>query len=340
MRRAPAIRLHAGERRRLRELAERPGGPSRPAVRARIVLRAADGEDDATIARELRVAVGTVALWRRRFLLQRVAGLEREAPRTGRPPKLPPPRIQEIVRMTLGRRAPSGGPWSSRSLARATGVSKTTIERIWKAHQIEPRRAAETLRRNPGARFVEKVTDLVGVYYHPPDRAMAFSVDELGRTSPLLPLGPGALERFEKDRRALEFRAFLQAIDRETPAHLDVHLLLDGRLAPSSPEVRRWLGHHPRFYLHFLAVERTAPNLIDRWWAGFSRTRPRRSSSPGVVRLHRAYRHHFSTPSAPGRAFVWTANAEEIRGGSGRAARATDARRRRGRAGPGAEAPG
>lgn len=333
MRRAPPIRLHAGERRRLRELAAPSRASPRVARRARIVLRAADGASDASIAQELRVAAGTVALWRRRFLLQRVAGLEREAPRSGRPPKLTPARIQEIVRTTLGRKSPSGGPWSSRSLAAATGVSRTTIERIWRAHQIEPRRAAETLRRNPGAKFVDKVTDLVGLYFHPPDRAMAFSVDEKGTTSALPALSRRAIERFEEDRRALEFRAFLQAIDRETPAHLDVHLLLDGRLAPTNAEVRRWLGHHPRFYLHFLPADRTGPNLIDRWWAGFSRSRPTRTSSPSVVRLHRAFRQHFATPPAPGRAFVWTATAEEIRGGRRRPGRPSASPSRTGRDG-------
>ncbi len=221
--------------------------------------------------------------------------------------------------MTLGRRPAGGGPWTARAMAREAGVSKTTVQRIWRAHQIEPRRAAETLRRNPGARFVENVTDLVGLYYHPPDRAMAFSVDLKGKVSTgLLPLEPKRLARSEEDRRAIEFRQFLQRIDRETPADLDVHLLLDGRLAPTALEVRRWLDHHPRFFLHFLPVERSGPNVIDRWWAGFARARSRPGAPSGVARLRRAFRQHFALADSVERAFVWTATADEIRGGRSR----------------------
>ncbi len=300
-------------------LARSPASSARIVRRARTILLASEGSSDRDIARELATDPGTVALWRRRFLLQRVPGLVREAPRAGRPPTTPPARIREIVRMTLGRHPPGGGPWSARSLSRAAGVSKSTVQRIWKAHQIEPRRAAETLRRNPGAKFVDKVTDLVGLYFDPPDRAMAFSVDEKGRGSTLLPLERRAVERFAEHRRALEFRAFLQAIDRETPADLDVHLLLEGRLAPASAEVERWLARHPRFFLHFLPVERGGPNVLDRWWAGFARTRLRADQPAGVLRLKRAFRDHFGSPGSGGRPFVWTATSEEIRGGPARA---------------------
>lgn len=281
-----------------------------------MILRASQGRSDRQIARELGTDPGTVARWRRRFLVQRVAGIDREAPRAGRPSTMSPTRIRELVLMTLGRQPPGGGPWSARSLAQASGVSKSTIQRIWKAHHIEPRRAAQTLRRNPGPKFVDKVTDLVGVYFNPPDRAMAFSVDERGRGAPRPPLARRALERFEEDRRALEFRAFLQAIDRETPPQLDLHLLLDGRLAPTRPEVQRWLAHHPRIFLHFLPIDREGPSVIDRWWAGFSRSRARADAPPGVVRLRRAFRDHFADPRGGTRAFVWTATSEEIRGGS------------------------
>lgn len=318
MRTAPRVRLLRGERSRLVELARGPGGRPRVARRARLILRAADGLSDVAIAKEVGCSPATVATWRRRFLAQRAPGLERESPRSGRPPSLSPARIREIVRMTLGRRPPGGGTWTSRQLAGEAGVSKSTVQRIWRAHQIEPERPVETLRRDPGARFVERVTDLVGLYYHPPDRAMAFSVDERGRATPLLPLRSPALAPSEEARRALEFRAFLQAIDRETPPGLDVHLLVDGRLAPSGPEVRRWLGRHPRFYLHTLPTDRAEPNVIDRWWASLLRARRRPGATPSVARLRRAFRHHFESPASVHRAFVWTAAADEIRGPTGR----------------------
>ncbi len=313
MRRAPSVRLSREERRQLAGWVQARDSPRRRVFRARIVLRAAEGAQNRSIARELGTTPATVALWRRRFLSQRVPGIEKDAPRPGRPPVIPTSTIQAIVRSTLGRRPPNAPYWSARSLARDMGVSKTTIQRVWKAHQLEPRRAAESFRRSTGPEFVQKVTDFVGLYLNPPERAMAFSVDERARSSALRPGERKAISEFQARSRAAEFRAFLQTIDRETPRELDVHLLVDNRVATTDPEVRRWLVRHPRFYLHLLPTEGSTPSLLDRLLPEFTKKRLRSGSQPGVARLQGAIQHHFTTLKAARRPFVWTATSEEIR---------------------------
>jgi transposase len=325
VRTAPEVRLVRGEQVRLTALAGSAATPGRIARRARIVLRAAQGARDQEIAAELGTDPGTVARWRRRFLMQRVPGVEQDAPRPGRPTSIPTATIQVILRSTLGRRPATGRFWSARTLAREVGVSKTTVQRVWKAHGIEPHRAVETFRPNPGLRFVDKVTDFVGLYLDQPERAMAFAVDERARESRLAPVERRAIRAYEDRRRGLEFRAFLQGLERETPKGLDVHVLVDSRLTPSDPEVRRWLVRHPRFYLHFVPSGGREPNVIDRWFADFTRRRGRPSPFPSVARLRRAIRDHLALPHASSRAFVWTATLEEVRDRSGRPAIARDA---------------
>ena len=320
MRRAPEVRLLRGEKVRLSALAGSASSPPRLAQRARIVLRAAEGRSDREIALEVGTDAGTVARWRHRFLMQRLPGIERDAPRPGRPPTIPTSTIQVILRSTLGRRAPGGRFWSARTLAREVGVSKTTVQRVWKAHGIEPHRPSETYRANPGMKFVDKVTDFVGLYLDPPERAMVFAVDERARSSGLAPKERRAIAAYEDRRRGLEFRSFLQAIDRETPKGLDLHLLVDSRLTPSDPELRRWLVRHPRFYLHFVPSGSGGAHVIDRWFAQFTRKRLGSEAFPSVVRLRRAIRDHLALPDARGRPFVWTATADEIRDRSGRTA--------------------
>jgi len=317
VRRAPEVRLLRGEKARLTALVGPGGASSRVARRARIVLRAAEGRPNREIALELGTDAGTVARWRRRFLMQRVPGIERDVPRPGRQPSIPTSTIQVILRSTLGRRAPGGRFWSARSLAREVGVGKTTVQRVWKAHGIEPHHPTETYRPNPGMRFVDKVTDFVGLYLDPPERAMVFAVDERARGSSLGPKERRAISSYEDRRRGLEFRAFLQAVDRETPRGLDLHLLLDSRLTPSDPEVRRWLVRHPRFYLHFVPSGPAGANVIDRWFAQFTRQRLSGTPFPSVLRLRRAIRDHLALPDGRARPFVWTATSDEIRDRSG-----------------------
>jgi transposase len=307
------VRLLRGERARLRALAGSSTSPARLARRARLVLLAAEGRTDRAIAAALRTDPGTVARWRRRFLMQRLPGIERDAPRSGRPPSIPTSKIQVILRSTLGRRPAGGGYWSARSLAREVGVSKTTVQRVWREHGIEPRRAAETFRPNPGMGFVGQVSDFVGLYLDPPERAMVFTVDEKARPGTLQARDRRSAARVEERRRGAEFRAFLQSVERETPRGQELHLLVDSRLTPYDPEVRRWLARHPRFFLHFVPPRAEGANPLERWFAQVTRKRVGRGTSPSVARLQRAIRDHLAVPGGSRGPFVWTATAEEIR---------------------------
>ncbi len=312
MRKAPTVRLLRGERARLEAVARSAASPPRLARRARLVLRAAQGRTNREIATELATDPGTVARWRRRFLMQRVPGILRDAPRTGRPPSIPASKIRVVVRSTLGRRAPGGRYWSARSLAREVGLSKSTIQRIWKAHGLEPRRPSETFRADPGMGFVQGVTDFVGLYLDAPERAMAFAVDRRARPARSAPSARSESTRDDDRRRCLAFRAFLQSVDRETPRRLEVHLLVDSRVTPADPDVHLWLARHPRFFLHTVPTGGPGANVIGRWFAEFTRRRVGRQASASVLRLHRAVRDHLAHADRGGPPFVWTATAEEI----------------------------
>jgi hypothetical protein len=311
MRRAPAVQLVGRERRRLASLVRALSTPARIAFRARLVLRAADGLENRQIARELGSSPGTVGLWRKRFLMQRIPGIEKDAPRPGRPPVIPTSTIQLIVQTSRGRSA-DGARWSARRLARRFCVSKTTVLRVWRAHRIARPTSGLPFAPARTPEFADKVSDFVGLYLNPPERAMAFSVDERARDrAPVQPAGNTRRSRLRDP--SLEFRNFLQAVDRETPKPLDVHLLMDSRLTSSAPAVRRWLVRHPRFYLHLLPSGRSPPNLIDRLLREFTRKRIRPATPESAARLHGAVQRYFGTLDGSQGPFIWTATSDEIR---------------------------
>ncbi|HYK94036.1 MAG TPA: helix-turn-helix domain-containing protein [Thermoplasmata archaeon] len=320
MRKAPQVRLHWEQRRQLNSLAHARSGTGRVAVRAEIVLRAASGISNEEIAQALGKSPGTVALWRRRFLSHGVAGLTKEAPRPGRPPLVSSTTIESVLRTPGDRPSPSGGKWSSRSVAREVGISKSTVQRIWKAHGLSHRKLSNPPRRDSGMGFLDKVTDFVGLYSNPSERAMALATDERLPVASPLPSDPGPTPVTRPRDRAAEFRAFLQIMDRETPRILDVHLLVDSRLGPLPPEVDRWVSHHPRFHLHSLPRDRVGMSLIDGLIDAFSRRRDRPGASESAHRLKYALREHVRQPEESDRAFVWTATSGEIRGAYGRRA--------------------
>jgi transposase len=297
-------------------LSRGPSTPPRVAFRARVVLRASSGAQNREIAEELHTSPGTVALWRRRFIAQRVPGIERDAPRPGRPSAIPASSIQALVRATVERRAPTGAPWTTRSLARAMGVSKSTVSRVWQSRRIHPQGSggAEPPRRSE---FVDRVTDFVGLYLNPPERAMAFCVDETARSTSLDLRERHAIEALREPDRGARFLSFLQAVDRETPKGFELHLVLDRLLAPTSPTVQRWLARHPRFQLHFLPTDPKRPNLIDHWFGEFTKKRIRANAYPSVTRLHQAIQAHLGGGGSFAVPFTWTATSEEIRTRSG-----------------------
>ncbi|HZY70960.1 MAG TPA: helix-turn-helix domain-containing protein [Thermoplasmata archaeon] len=320
VRRAVPIQLEPAERAALLELASRPETRPRVARRAQVVLRAAAGESNDRIARALHTSRPTVGLWRRRFAAQGLLGISEDAARPGRPPTVPAATVQVVLRSTIGRRPAVGRFWSARSLAQDVGVSKSTVQRIWKSRGIDPRRPAETFPAPRRRDFLERVTDMVGVYLDPPERAIALATGERARGSPLIRGERQMLEELRERNRGAEFRAFLQTVERETPPGLDVHLLVDQRLSPSPPVVERWLVRHPRVHLHFLPPDRFGQTMIDRLVAEFSRPRRRAGMLPGVSRLRRAIRERDLVTRTAGGPFVWVANRYDVRGVSGRPA--------------------
>ena len=314
------------------------------ATRARIVLACAEpGTTNGGVAGRLGVSRATVALWRRRFAERGLDGLLDE-PRPGAPRKITDQQVERAVTTTL-EASPTNAPhWSTRSLARATGLSQTAVCRIWHAFALKPHRA-ETFKLSTDPLFVEKVRDIVGLYLSPPKRALVLCVDEkpqiqaVERTAPVLPMRPGQSERGTHDylrhgtldlfaaldaktgrvigachrrHRATEFRAFLDEIDRSIPSGLEAHLVLDNLRTHKAALVRDWLAKRPRCHLHFTPTSASWINLVEGWFALLTVRQIRRGVFPTVETLEAAIRHHLEATNAEPRPFVWTKSADDI----------------------------
>src|SRR5215211_3985173 len=278
---AVEITLTGEERAQLEAWARRRTTAQALAQRSRIVLAAADGLKNTEIAERLGVGRPMVTKWRNRFAEQRLDGLLDE-PRPGRPRTISDEQVDEVIVKTLESTPKDATHWSTRSMAREVGLTQNAVLRIWHAFGLQPHRQ-DTFKLSSDPQFVEKIHDIVGLYLNPPERAVVLCVDEksqiqaLDRTQPILPLLPGVPERRSHDyrragtsslyaalnlstgkvlgalhrrHRAIEFKKFLQAIDREVPAHLDVHLVLDNSSTHKTPAIKRWLAANPRFLLH------------------------------------------------------------------------------------------
>jgi Homeodomain-like domain len=290
-----------------------PSTPAKLRLRAGVVLGASRGATNRKLAEELGTDPGTAARWRQRFLLHGTPGILKDAPRPGRPPTIPDSKVDLVVRSTVGYGLPESRNRSARRLATETGVSKSTVQRIWKARKIGPHRPSDPSGGGKGIGFLDKVTDMVGLYLNPPERAIAFSTDERLRGSMLETGELRAIANLQRRSQRAEFRAFLQVIDRETPPRLDVHLLLDSRLAPTPPPVARWLAQHPRFHFHYLPSDQAGSTLIDRLVTEFSRRKVGLGETPSTQRLRRGIREHFRANRATPNPFVWTTTAEDVR---------------------------
>src|SRR3954451_19104167 len=288
------LALSEGERERLESLAHRARTQPALARRARVVLACAEGLDNKAVAKKLRCALGTVGKWRARFLQARLEGLYDE-PRPGAPRKVSDVEVEKVVIRTLESTPCGHTHWSTRDMAKATGLSRMTISRIWHAFGLQPHRA-EPFKLSPDPQLVEKVRDIVGLYMNPPDHAVVFCVDEksqiqaLDRTQPLLPLQPGQAERGTHDykrhgttslfaalelktsrvigtlhrrHRSREFRQFLDLIESQVPADLDVHIVLDNYGTHKTDIIRKWFAKRPRF--HVPSRPRTGPG--STWWS-------------------------------------------------------------------------
>jgi transposase len=340
---AVAIELSDDERAVLEGFARRRTIARGLAQRSLIVLEAAEGRSNTEIAERLRVSRPTVARWRGRFAERRVDGLLDE-PRPGRPRTISDDQVEEVVVKTLEAKPKDATHWSTRSMAAEVGLTQNAVLRIWHAYGLQPHRT-ETFKLSSDPLFVDKVHDVVGLYLNPPERAVVLCMDEksqiqaLDRTQPILPMRPGTPERVTHDykrfgtsnlyaaldvatgevisalhrrHRAIEFKKFLQRIDREVPAGLDVHLVLDNSSTHKTPAIQRWLKAHPRFVLHFTPTSSSWLNLVERWFAELTTKLLQRSAHRSVRQLDTDIRDWVQTWNQHPKPFTWVKGADEI----------------------------
>ena len=348
--------LTEDERDRLQSLAHRARSQSILARRARVVLACAEGLDNHAVAKKLRCSRGMVGKWRSRFLEARLEGLYDE-PRPGAPRKVSDAEVEQVVIRTLESTPRAETHWSTRGLAKVTGLSRMTISRIWQAFGLQPHRS-DTFKLSPDPQLVEKVRDIVGLYMNPPDHAMVLCVDEksqiqaLDRTQPLLPMQPGQLERGTHDyqrhgttslfaalelktsrvigqlhrrHRSQEFRTFLDTIEANVPAQLDVHIVLDNYGTHKTALIRKWFAKRPRFHVHFTPTYGSWINLVERWFAEITNKRIRRGVFRSVKELEAAIREYIAVHNEAPKPFVWTRTADQILASIARFAQRTTA---------------
>ena len=342
-RRPTALVLSEAERGELEGWARRRRTAQALALRARIVLRSGDGLSNTAIALELKIAKHTVGKWRERFARLRGDGLLDE-PRPGAPRRIGDEEIAALVDRTLSTRPAAATHWSLRSMAKATGLSVSTVGRVWRAFGLQPHRT-ETFKLSTDPLFAEKVRDIVGLYLAPPDRAIVLCVDEksqmqaLDRTQPLLPLRPGQAERRTHDyvrngttslfaaldvtagkvigkcfprHRAIEFRKFLDEIEANLPPDLDVHLVLDNSATHKTKLIRDWLAKRTRYHVHFTPTSASWINQVERWFALLTEKQIRRGVHQSVAELERDIRLFIERTNAEPKPFRWVKSADEI----------------------------
>lgn len=313
------------------------------ALRARIVLGCAAGLSNKAVAAREQVTPQTVGKWRQRFVEHGLGGLLDE-PRPGVPRKIDDSKVESVIVQTLESQPPDATHWSTRSMARHSGISTSSVGRIWRAFGLQPHRL-ETFKLSSDPMFVDKVRDIVGLYLNPPAHALVLCVDEksqiqaLDRTQPLLPMRPGQIERRSHDyqrhgttslfaaldiatgrvigrcyqrHRAVEFRRFLATVEQAVPANFDIHLVLDNYATHKAPPVRAWLARHPRYHLHFTPTSASWLNQVERWFGLITERMIRRGTFRSVAELERAIYEWLATWNNEPKAFVWTATADII----------------------------
>ena len=344
MRIAPAIILTEEERRRLEACARSRSRPRRLVERAQMILLASEGRQNKEIALTLRRGRQVVGRWRQRFIERGLAGIEKDAPRPGRKPKLSAARVQAIVRKTTQETPAHATHWSTRSMARAAGVSEATVRRIWRAHGLKPHRV-RSFKLSNDPQFAEKLEDIVGLYINPPEHALVLSLDEksqiqaLDRTQPGLPLKKGRSQTMTHDykrhgtttlfaalntldgqvigtcmtqHRHQEWLRFLRLIDAETPADRSVHLIVDNYATHKHPQVTRWLGRHQRFQVHFTPTSASWLNMVERFFRDLTQQRLRRGVFHSVAELKATLQAHIEQHNQNPKPFIWTARATDI----------------------------
>jgi transposase len=340
---AAVVTVTAEQRLELENWSRRPKTAQALAMRSRIVLLAADGCNNTSIAQQLCTTAQTVGKWRRRFLCDGCDGLLDE-PRPGTSRRLSDRQVELVLARTLESRPEAATHWSTRDMAKACGLSQSSISRIWRAFSLAPHRA-ETFKLSRDPLFIEKVRDIVGLYLNPPDRALVLCVDEksqiqaLDRTAPLLQMRPGQIERRTHDyarhgttslfaaldtksgeligqtqrrHRSVEFRSFLDTIEENVPNELDVHLILDNYGTHKTQLIRDWLAKRPRFHLHFTPTSASWLNLVERWFALLTEKQLRRGVHRSTKELETAIRNYIQHHNKNPKPFVWHKTADQI----------------------------
>jgi transposase len=337
--------LSDDERQKLAAWARRPKTSQRLALRSRIILAAAEGHANGDIADELGITPQTVGKWRQRFLDDRLEGLVDE-PRPGAPRSISDAQVEEVIAKTLESKPAHATHWSTRGMAKTVGLSQTAISRIWRAFALQPHRH-ETFKLSTDPFFVEKVRDIVGLYLHPPDRAILLSIDEksqiqaLDRTQPLLPMTPGQAERGTHDyerhgttslfaalnvatgavlgkcyrrHRHQEFIRFLDEVDASLTKEpgVTIHLILDNYGTHKTPKVKRWLARHPEYVVHFTPTSGSWLNQVERFFSEITTKRIRRGAFKNVKSLEAAIEGYLAEHNDDPKPFKWTATADSI----------------------------
>jgi transposase len=308
------------------------------ALRARLILACATGKKNGEVAATFHLTRPTVGKWRSRFIERRLDGLLDE-PRPGAPRQITDADVERVITKTLESTPREATHWSTRSMARASGLTQSAVSRIWRAFALQPHRT-ETFKL-----FIEKVRDIVGLYWDPPERALVLCVDEksqiqaLDRSQPLLPMRPGQMERGTHDytrhgttslfaaldvkagqvigechrrHRAMEFRKFLDTIEEAVPPDLDLHLILDNYGTHKTPLIQRWLAKRPRYHLHFTPTGASWMNLVERWFAALTEKQLRRGIHRSTRELELAIERYLEITNEQPKPFKWTKTADQI----------------------------
>jgi transposase len=339
-----AIVLSVEERETLVRWARRPKTGQALALRCRIVLAAATGSMNQDIARELGCSAVTVGKWRTRFAAKRLDGLVDE-PRPGQPRKITDEQVEQVIVATLESTPDDGSTqWSTRSMAAKVGLNQTAVSRIWRTFGLKPHRI-DDFKLSTDPQFIDKVRDVVGLYLNPPDAAVVLCVDEktqvqaLDRTAPVLPMLPGTparrtytyvrngtsdlyaaldiasgkvLTQMTDQHRAVEFRAFLNLINRTVPDGLAVHVICDNASTHKAPEILRWLKRHRRFTMHYTPTYSSWLNQVERWFSELTTKKLRRGTHHNVAELRRDINQWVEHWNENARPFVWRKTADDI----------------------------
>ncbi len=338
------ITIEESDRQELERWVSAHRTPQQVVQRCRIILAAAQGQQDKDIAQSMEINPKTVALWRQRFFKEGPDCLWEVAAGRGRKPQFSADKVEAIINATLQTRPAGTTHWSCRTMAEEQGISKATISRIWQGHGIKPHRT-KAFKLSRGPKFLEKLTDVVGLYLNPPDKALVLCVDEksqiqaLDRTQPGLPLKKGRCGTITHDykrhgtttlfaaievaqgkvigqcfarHRHQEFLKFLKRLDAEFPVEMNLHLVMDNYGTHKHPKVRAWLQRHSRFVPHFVPTSSSWLNLVERWFGELTGKRIRRGVFVSVDDLVAAIEEFLAAWNAKPKPFIWTAKVESI----------------------------